>query len=57
MVLATLRHSWRKVSVINIVILIVLMVVYTFACGFRNSKWLDNGEAYGEARMTKSRPR
>ncbi|KAG0495306.1 hypothetical protein HPP92_006300 [Vanilla planifolia] len=56
MVLATLRHSWRKVSVINIVILIVLVVVYTFACGFRNSKWMDNGEAYGQARMTKSRP-
>ncbi|KAG0446589.1 hypothetical protein HPP92_028757 [Vanilla planifolia] len=56
MVLATLRHSWRKVSVINIVILIVLVVVYAFACGFRNNKWMDNGEAYGQAKMTKSRP-
>ncbi|KAG0496348.1 hypothetical protein HPP92_001039 [Vanilla planifolia] len=54
-VLATLRRSWRKVSVINIVILIVLVVVYAFACGFRKSKWMDNGEAYGQARMTKSR--
>ncbi|KAG0448020.1 hypothetical protein HPP92_028033, partial [Vanilla planifolia] len=55
MVLATLWHSWRKVSVINIVILIVLMVVYTLLAG-NNEKWMDNGEAYGQARMTKSRP-
>ncbi|KAG0448450.1 hypothetical protein HPP92_027826 [Vanilla planifolia] len=55
MVFAMLQHSWRKVSVINIMILIVLVVVYAFACGFRNIKWMDNGEAYGQARMTKSK--
>ncbi|KAG0481197.1 hypothetical protein HPP92_012055 [Vanilla planifolia] len=56
-VLATLRHSWRKVSIINIVILIVLVIVYVVACAaFRNNKRMDNNEAYGEARMTKSRP-
>ncbi|KAK8947292.1 Tetraspanin-4 [Platanthera zijinensis] len=55
--LATLRHSWRKVSIINIAILIILVVVYVVACAaFRNNKRMDNDEAYGEARMTKSRP-
>ncbi|KAG0448567.1 hypothetical protein HPP92_027770 [Vanilla planifolia] len=37
MVLAMLQHSWRKVSVINIMILIVLVVVYAFACGLGTS--------------------
>ncbi|XP_020578848.1 tetraspanin-3-like [Phalaenopsis equestris] len=55
--LATLRHSWRKVSIINVVILIILVIVYVVACAaFRNNKRMDNDEAYGEARMTKSRP-
>ncbi|KAI0526864.1 tetraspanin-3 [Dendrobium catenatum] len=55
--LATLKHSWRKVSIINIVILIILVFVYVVACAaFRNNKRMDNDEAYGEARMTKARP-
>ncbi|KAI0497421.1 hypothetical protein KFK09_020645 [Dendrobium nobile] len=55
--LATLKHSWRKVSIINIVILIILVFVYVVACAaFRNNKRMDNDEAYGETRMTKSRP-
>lgn len=56
-VLASLRHSWRKVSVINIVILILLVIAYVIACAaFRNDKRIDNDEPYGEARMTKSQP-
>ncbi|KAG0448172.1 hypothetical protein HPP92_027975 [Vanilla planifolia] len=55
MVLAALRHSWRKVSAINIMILIILVVVYTFAYGFRNSKWMDNGEAYGGVMLSSQR--
>ncbi|XP_020578220.1 tetraspanin-3-like [Phalaenopsis equestris] len=55
--LATLKRSWRKVSIINIVILIILVFVYVVACAaFRNDKRMDNDEAYREARMTKSRP-
>lgn len=56
-VLASLRHSWRKVSIVNIVILILLVIAYVIACAaFRNDKRIDNDEPYGEARMTKSQP-
>ncbi|KAG1371601.1 tetraspanin-3 [Cocos nucifera] len=56
-VLASLRHSWRKVSVINIVVLIILVIVYIIACAaFRNSKRIDNDEPFGVNRMTKARP-
>ncbi|KAL3653083.1 Tetraspanin-3 [Castilleja foliolosa] len=56
-VLASLKKSWRKVSVINIVILIILVIVYVVACAaFRHNKRIDNDEPYGETRMEKSRP-
>lgn len=56
-VLASLRKSWRKVSVINIIVLIILVIVYVIGCAaFRNNKRMDNDEAYGEGRMTKSQP-
>ncbi|KAF3453086.1 hypothetical protein FNV43_RR03520 [Rhamnella rubrinervis] len=56
-VLGSLKKSWRKVSVINIVVLIILVIVYVIACAaFRNNKRIDNDEPYGEARMTKSQP-
>lgn len=56
-VLANIRRSWRKVSVINIVILIVLVIFYVIGCAaFRNNRRIDNDEPYGEARMTKSQP-
>ncbi|KAI3845378.1 hypothetical protein MKW92_030607 [Papaver armeniacum] len=56
-VLASLRKSWRKVSVINIVALIILVIVYVIGCAaFRNNRRYDNDEGYGEARMTKAQP-
>ncbi|KAK6144491.1 hypothetical protein DH2020_021311 [Rehmannia glutinosa] len=56
-VLASLKKSWRRVSVINIVILIILVLLYVVACAaFRHNKQLDNDEAYGETRMEKARP-
>ncbi|CAH1442131.1 unnamed protein product [Lactuca virosa] len=56
-VLASLRKSWRKVSIINIVVLILLVIAYVVACAaFRNNKRMDNDEPYGETRMEKSRP-
>jgi hypothetical protein len=56
-VLGSLRKSWRKVSVINIVILIILVIVYVIGCAaFRHNRKIDNDEPYGEARMTKSQP-
>ncbi|GMN24576.1 hypothetical protein TIFTF001_000616 [Ficus carica] len=56
-VLASLKKSWRKVSVINIVVLIILVIFYVVGCAaFRNNRRIDNDEAYGEARMTKAKP-
>ncbi|OVA09917.1 Tetraspanin [Macleaya cordata] len=56
-VLASLKKSWRKVSVINIVVLIILVIVYVIGCAaFRNNRRYDNDEPYGEARMTKAQP-
>ncbi|XP_038988969.1 tetraspanin-3-like [Phoenix dactylifera] len=56
-VLASIRHSWRKVSVINIVVLIILVIVYIIGCAaFRNSKRIDNDEPFGVNMMTKARP-
>ncbi|GMH12536.1 hypothetical protein Nepgr_014377 [Nepenthes gracilis] len=56
-VLASLKHSWRKVSVINIVILILLVIFYVAAyAALRNNKRMDNDESYGETRMTKAQP-
>ncbi len=56
-VLGSLKKSWRKVSVINIVALIILVIAYVIACAaFRNNKRIDNDEPYGETRMEKSQP-
>ncbi|CAN1326958.1 TET3 [Linum perenne] len=56
-VLASIKKSWRKVSVINIIVLIILVIVYVIGCAaFRNNRRMDNDESYGEARMTKARP-
>lgn len=56
-VLASLKKSWRKVSVINIVVLIILVIFYVIGCAaFRNNRRIDNEEAHGEARMTKAQP-
>ncbi|KAK2455497.1 protein TORNADO [Trifolium repens] len=56
-VLGSLKKSWRKVSVINIVVMIILVIVYIIAYyAYRNNKRMDNDEPYGEARMAKSQP-
>ncbi|XP_074366541.1 tetraspanin-3 [Apium graveolens] len=56
-VLASVKKSWRKVSVINIVVLIILVIAYVVACAaFRNNKRMDNDEPYGETRMEKAQP-
>ncbi|KAG5578537.1 hypothetical protein H5410_058671 [Solanum commersonii] len=56
-VLASLKKSWRKVSVINIVILILLVIMYMVAiAAFRHNKRIDNDEPYGETRMEKTQP-
>ncbi|XP_023007398.1 tetraspanin-3-like [Cucurbita maxima] len=56
-VLASLKRSWRKVSVINIVVLIILVIAYVIGiAAFRNNRRIDNEEPSGEARMEKARP-
>lgn len=56
-VLASLKKSWRKVSVINIVVVILLVLFYLVAiAAFRNNRRMDNDEPYGETRMTKAHP-
>lgn len=56
-VLASLKHSWRKVSIINIIVLILLVIFYVIAyAALRNNKRMDNDEPYGETRMTKAHP-
>lgn len=56
-VLASLRRSWRKVSVINIAILIILAIIYVVAlAAYRNDRRSDNDEPSGETRMEKLEP-
>lgn len=56
-VLASIKKSWRKVSVINIVVLVILVIFYVIGCAaFRNNRRIDNNEPYGESRMTKAQP-
>ncbi|KAG6432832.1 hypothetical protein SASPL_104420 [Salvia splendens] len=54
-VLASLKTSWRRVSVINVIILIILVLVYVVAlAAVRHNKQLD--DPHGETRMQKARP-
>eukprot|EP01018_Ginkgo_biloba_P023942 Gb_40226 [translate_table: standard] len=56
-VLANLKHDWRRVALLNVVILVLLAVLYIIAYhAFKNNRKLDNDEAYGVNRMTKSHP-
>ncbi|XAR59788.1 hypothetical protein NMG60_11015758 [Bertholletia excelsa] len=56
-VLASLKKSWRKVSVINIIILIIMVILYVIAvAAFRHNRRIDNDEPAGETRMEKAQP-
>lgn len=56
-VLASLKKSWRKVSVVNIIVLIILVIAYVVGyAAFRNNRRIDNDEPATSARMTKSKP-
>ncbi|KAG7033006.1 Tetraspanin-6, partial [Cucurbita argyrosperma subsp. argyrosperma] len=57
-VLETARKDWHKLSILNVVILIFLIVVYSIGCcAFRNAKRAEENYAYGENHMTKIGPR
>ncbi|KAL6979286.1 hypothetical protein U1Q18_020951 [Sarracenia purpurea var. burkii] len=56
-VLASLKKSWRKATLINVVVLVILVVVYVVACAaFRHNRRIDNDEPDDEDRMEKERP-
>ncbi|TYK05627.1 tetraspanin-6-like [Cucumis melo var. makuwa] len=57
-VLETARRDWHKLSILNVVMLIFLIVIYSIGCcAFRNTKRAQADYAYGENRMTKIQPR
>ncbi|XXG55012.1 hypothetical protein AAC387_Pa03g2753 [Persea americana] len=56
-VLASLEKSWRKVSVMSIILLVILVFLYGAGlAAFRNNRRIDSNEPFGENRMTKLQP-
>ncbi|CAA6669325.1 unnamed protein product [Spirodela intermedia] len=56
-VVAMLKRSWRRVVLINIVVIVFLVILYVLACvAVRNNRRYDSGVGFGVARMTKSHP-
>ncbi|KAK2989813.1 hypothetical protein RJ640_021982 [Escallonia rubra] len=57
-VLEDVRRDWHKLSVLNIVMIIVLIGIYSIGCcAFQNTKRAETDYPYGENRMSKVRPR
>ncbi|KAJ8765959.1 hypothetical protein K2173_020475 [Erythroxylum novogranatense] len=57
-VLEEVRRDWHKLSVLNIVMLVFLIGIYSIGCcAFRNTRRAETDYPYGENRMTKIRPR
>ena len=56
-VLATIKQSWRKVSVINIAVLIVLFLLYLLSyAAYKNNLRIDNCHPCGETKIIKLQP-
>ena len=57
-VLESVRNDWHKLSVLNIVMLVLLIGVYSIGCcAFQNTKRAETDYPYGANRMSKVRPR
>ncbi|XP_068330017.1 tetraspanin-6-like [Pyrus communis] len=57
-VLEDIKKDWHKLSVLNIVMLVVLIGVYSIGCcAFRNTQRAETDHPYGQNRMSKVRPR
>ncbi|XP_021734068.1 tetraspanin-6-like isoform X1 [Chenopodium quinoa] len=57
-VLESIRRDWHKLSVLNVVMLILLIGVYSIGCcAFQNTRRAETDYPYGHNRMTKVRPR
>ena len=57
-VLENMRRSWHKISVLNVVVLVFLIGIYSIGCcAFRNARRAETDYPHGENRMTKVKPR
>lgn len=56
-VLEQVRRNWHKISVLNVIVLVVLIAVYAMGCcAFRNARRSDSGYPYGVNHMSKTTP-
>ena len=57
-VLEDIRRDWRKLSVLNVIMTLLLIGIYCIGCcAFRNTQRSETDYPYGENRMSKVRPR
>lgn len=57
-VLEDVRRDWQKLSVLNVVMTLLLIGIYSIGCcAFRNTQRAESDHPYGENRMSKVRPR
>lgn len=57
-VLEDIRRDWRKLSVLNVIMTLLLIGIYCIGCcAFRNTQRAETNHPYGENRMSKVRPR
>lgn len=57
-VLEEVRRDWKKISVLNIIMLLILIGIYCIGCcAFRNAQRAESDYPYGANRMSKIRPR
>ncbi|PWA94755.1 Tetraspanin/Peripherin [Artemisia annua] len=57
-VLEDIRRDWRKLSVLNVIMTLLLIGIYCIGCcAFRNTQRAETDYPYGENRMSKVRPR
>ncbi|OVA18110.1 Tetraspanin/Peripherin [Macleaya cordata] len=56
--LEDVKRDWNKISVLNIVVLVFLIALYSIGCcAFRNVQRAETDYPYGENRISKVRPR
>ncbi|KAK1415672.1 hypothetical protein QVD17_31457 [Tagetes erecta] len=57
-VLEDVRRDWRKLSILNVMMILLLIGIYCIGCcAFRNTRRAETDYPYGENRMSKVRPR
>ncbi|XAR72096.1 hypothetical protein NMG60_11018614 [Bertholletia excelsa] len=57
-VLESIRRDWHKLSVLNVVVLVILIGIYCVGCcAFRNARRAETDYPYGDNSMSKVRPR